>query len=76
MSIHDEIYEPIVEQCQGCAHVEPEYSICYRYLEPAFQWANGKKCASATHLKKAKLQRKKINPLKGSKRKRKGMEDI
>ena len=59
----------VVEQCEGCAQIK-EYDsgqYCLTYGNPAAKWSLGR-CNFATHLKEAKKDEKKINPLKASKR--------
>jgi hypothetical protein len=59
----------VVEQCEGCAQIK-EYGsgqYCLTYGNPAAKWNLGR-CNFATHLKDAKKDDKKINPLKASKR--------
>lgn len=66
--------DPIVEQCEGCAHVIPYNgsSFCSSYPDPSAKWAFGA-CNFATHLKKeAAGAGPKENPLKASKRKARG----
>jgi hypothetical protein len=62
--------KPIVEQCDGCAKVtevgDSKYCTCYP--DPESRWFNGT-CTMATHIKRDVEQiKKKINPLKASKK--------
>jgi len=67
---------PIVEQCQGCAHIleTGEGKYCRICPDPAVKWRLGK-CNFATHMKKNGNGKghKRLNPLKASKRKTKGL---
>lgn len=62
---------PIVEQCQGCSYVlsfaTGQY--CKSYSDPRIKWLNTR-CNFATHyrVETKEEQRKKLNPLKASKR--------
>lgn len=63
---------PIVEACQGCAHIVEESAgkFCDTYGNPAAKWVLGR-CNYATHVSNgngAKEPAKKLNPLKASKR--------
>jgi hypothetical protein len=61
---------PVVEQCQGCARVVSvgDQQYCLSYPKPAAKWAGGT-CVMATHVKRNVEEiKKKINPLKASKR--------
>jgi len=62
---------PIVDQCRGCDRVVeyPSGLYCKSYSEPQLKWLHGP-CSLATHAKKLqdRVETKKINPLKASKR--------
>lgn len=65
-----ETCQPIVEQCEGCDHIQPWPTgrYCARYASPAAKWQMGM-CNMATHAKLAtKTEEKRVNPLKASKR--------
>jgi hypothetical protein len=59
----------IVENCQGCDRVSKQATgeYCSSFPNPAIKWEFGK-CNFATHIKVEKLEAKKLNPLKASKR--------
>ena len=59
----------IVENCEGCTRiVEFETrKYCSSFPYPAQKWQKGS-CPMSTHVKKAKADEQKINPLKASKR--------
>jgi len=62
--------EPIVEKCGGCARTEMmnEKEVCKAYIDPSLKWRLGD-CGLATHVvNEADTKKKKINPLKASKR--------
>ncbi len=64
----------IVEACKGCSRMtEVETGwYCGAFPEPALKWKNGV-CNMATHVKAAETATQaKINPLKASKRARRG----
>jgi len=60
----------VIDKCDGCAKVT-EYDgekFCLCFPDPANQWSNGT-CTMATHIKRDVEQiKKKINPLKASKK--------
>lgn len=63
---------PIVEQCQGCSHVitYPAGQYCRTYSDPSVKWIDAR-CNFATHNRiESREERKKLNPLKASKRSR------
>jgi len=66
---------PIMEKCQGCAHVlnYEGASYCSSYPDPSAKWAVGT-CNFATHLVKEvpSAAPKVVDPLKASKRKARG----
>ncbi|MBI3016104.1 MAG: hypothetical protein HYY65_13825 [Candidatus Tectomicrobia bacterium] len=67
---------PIVEACQGCAHVLelPTGKFCDAYGNPAVKWVLGR-CNYATHVNNGHQNNgstKKLNPLKASKRSARG----
>ena len=69
-SYKDRKCHPVVEQCQGCARVIAigDESYCLSYPQPAAKWAGGT-CVMASHVKRNVEEiKKKINPLKASKR--------
>ncbi|TWI63359.1 hypothetical protein LZ24_03278 [Desulfobotulus alkaliphilus] len=60
-----------VETCMGCARITEQESgiYCTVFPDPSIKWKLGN-CNMATHLKtEAAADKKKINPLKASKRK-------
>jgi hypothetical protein len=59
----------IIEGCAGCDRVStfPSGDYCASYPNPAVKWEFGK-CNFATHIKVEKVEQKKVNPLKASKR--------
>ncbi|NPA25049.1 MAG: hypothetical protein GXO34_04395 [Deltaproteobacteria bacterium] len=62
--------KPIIDKCEGCAKItevdDAKYCICYP--DPESRWFNGT-CTMATHIKRDVEQiKKKINPLKASKK--------
>ncbi|MBN2333057.1 MAG: PxxKW family cysteine-rich protein [Deltaproteobacteria bacterium] len=61
---------PVVEQCEGCAKVVTveDTTYCLTFPNPAAKWKSGI-CVMATHVKRNVEEiKKKINPLKASKR--------
>ena len=61
--------QEIVEKCIGCVRVDGE--VCSVYLSPAAKWRN-QNCPMATNLIPEKVkEKKKVNPIKHSKRLRK-----
>ena len=66
---------PVVEQCEGCARIlvsADAGKYCMMYPNPAAKWSMGA-CPSATHKKTVKQETvQKVNPLKASKRSKKG----
>ncbi len=64
----------IVEQCEGCAHVQVigEGKFCKAFNDPAAKWMFGS-CNLGTHVvRKLGGEVKKVNPLKASKKAMKG----
>ncbi len=64
----------IVEQCEGCEHVQewPSGKYCDTWADPAGKWAFGT-CNFATHIEKPHaVEHKTVNPLKASKRAARG----
>jgi len=64
--------EPIDEKCNGCARTEivDEKELCKAYIQPSMKWRLGD-CGLATHIVTEETsKKKKINPLKASKRSR------
>lgn len=67
--------EEIIEKCEGCSKVlvQPGFwgfstsKYCHAYLYPASKWRSGN-CPLASHLEKGTDEKKKLNPLKQSKR--------
>jgi len=61
--------DPIVEQCNGCLHIEefPDGKYCDNYASPAVKWSSYA-CNRATHIIKEKEDVKFVDPLKASKR--------
>jgi hypothetical protein len=68
-------FEPIVEKCEGCKHVEAveDAQYCVKYHNPAAMWKDDN-CLGATHVetKIVAAAEKKVNPLKASKRASRG----
>jgi hypothetical protein len=60
---------PIVEQCNGCSHVEdwPSGKFCACYVNPEHKWS-AYDCNRATHLSKEEEEKKFVDPLKASKK--------
>jgi hypothetical protein len=72
------IHEPIIDKCEGCSRVltgpEPGPSVCRAFLVPASKWRSGN-CPMATHLRKDLVEdKKRMDPLKASKRKAAGVK--
>ena len=69
----EENCQPVVEKCEtgdGCTHAQewPGGKYCNKFAAPASKWAFGI-CNMATHVKiERKVEDRKINPLKASKR--------
>ena len=62
--------KPIIDKCEGCAKITvvDEKSYCLCYPDPGNRWFSGV-CTMATHIKRDVEQiKKKINPLKASKK--------
>lgn len=61
--------EPITESCLGCNRItqDGEKQVCRSYPIPKNMWRN-RNCLMASHLKKEVTEKKKVNPLKKSKR--------
>lgn len=58
------------DKCLGCGRVKKyeEGNYCTSFLEPGEQWRFGN-CSMATHVQSAKAEvKKKVNPIKASKR--------
>lgn len=63
-------FEPIVDECVGCAHVRAAggASYCHSYRQPSAKWTLGM-CNFATHKRIEKAtEARSVNPLKASKR--------
>ena len=59
---------PVIDKCTGCKLIEGLY--CKRYFNPEVLWKNTGNCPSATHMKAEVVEdKKKLNPIKASKRK-------
>ena len=63
---------PVVESCEGCEKVQeyPSGNYCKVFAEPGKKWFNGG-CSMGTHVERDNGKgddKKKINPLKASKR--------
>mgnify|MGYP007070727961 CR=1 FL=1 len=56
---------PVVEKCGVCAKISDGF--CTVYSNPAGKWSVGG-CYIATHIKKVVVEKKRVNPLKASKR--------
>jgi hypothetical protein len=63
----------IIEKCEGCNKILESATgrFCKVYPDPIAKWSLGG-CPTASHLKKEVKEEQKINPLKASKRSRKG----
>ena len=63
----------IIDKCEGCNKIMEISSgkYCKIYPDPTAKWAMGG-CPTASHLKREVKEEQKINPLKASKRSRKG----
>lgn len=62
--------KPVIDKCEGCAKIITYNSenYCSSFPDPASRWQNGT-CNMATHIKRDVEQiKKKINPLKASKK--------
>ncbi len=62
---------PAIELCDGCARTEEinGTKFCLKYQVPSFHWEDKQICAFATHIeRKQSDKKKKINPIKLSKR--------
>jgi len=64
---------PAIEACQGCDRTvtQGEMVYCKSYPDPAAKWRYGV-CNFATHVKGEMKEAVKLNPLKASKRARRG----
>ena len=61
---------PVVEFCKGCGKIENDY--CKSYAHPQVKWEMTGACPLATHIeKKAEEEKKKLNPIKASKKSKK-----
>lgn len=68
--------EEIIDKCDGCSRVFIQEglfkfslsSYCNAYLFPGAQWRFNRKCPLSTHLTRESEEKKKLNPLKQSKR--------
>ena len=60
--------QPVIDKCEGCAKVIDGY--CGTYPEPSLKWKNGD-CNFATNIVREIKSKKKINPIKASRRRRK-----
>lgn len=60
---------PVIENCEGCDKVTAysSGSYCASFPNPNVKWEFGR-CNFASHLKTEKVEAKKLNPLKASKR--------
>jgi len=56
---------PVIEKCGNCEKIKDGF--CTVYVNPAGKWAVGG-CFIATHIKRTMVEKKKVNPLKASKR--------
>jgi hypothetical protein len=65
---------PVIEECTGCHYVfmapNGGPSVCVPYWNPAAKWRLG--CPMATNRVVEKVEQKKVNPLKASKKAKKG----
>ncbi len=63
----------IIEKCEGCNKILESATgrFCKVYPDPIAKWSLGG-CPTASHLKREVKEEQKINPLKASKRSRKG----
>lgn len=67
--IHDGKCQPVVEQCKGCGRIN-DNGFCKAYINPKAIWEHKEKCPLATHLiERIENDKKKVNPIKKSKRK-------
>ena len=62
---------PIIEKCLGCKEIE-DGGTCKSYPIPSALWRRGN-CPRATNLEKTVKPNMKLNPIKASKRKMKGV---
>jgi hypothetical protein len=64
---------PIIDECSGCHYVFTKTDgtgVCVPYWNPAAKWRLG--CPMATNRVVEKVEQKKVNPLKASKKAKKG----
>lgn len=57
----------IIDECVGCGKVVNE-EYCTAYPDPVVKWKHGHSCPMATHIVKAVEEKKKLNPIKASKK--------
>ena len=65
--IYKEGCQPVIDKCEGCARVDNGY--CDAYPEPELKWKNGD-CNLATNIVREVKAKKKINPIKASRRRK------
>lgn len=69
MCYNGAVFQPVVEQCEGCARIRDfeGAQYCSSYPMPSTKWAMGL-CNFSTHKKVTAAAQAKVNPLKASKR--------
>lgn len=66
--IYNGFCKKVIDKCEGCARITKN-GYCEVYVNPEEKWRNGN-CPMATHLvEREKSKKKKVNPIKQSKRK-------
>lgn len=65
--------EKVHEKCVGCDKIDSD-QFCIVYIKPSIWWDKRGNCPVATHIsKKVAVAEKKVNPLKASKKAKKGI---
>ena len=64
--------EKVHDKCIGCNKIDPD-QFCLVYSKPSIWWDKRGGCPVANHIKKEAAAEKKVNPLKASKKAKKGI---
>lgn len=64
--------EKVHDKCIGCKKVDSD-QFCVVYIKPSIWWDKRGGCSIATHVSKEAVKEKKVNPLKASKKAKKGI---